>query len=878
MIIDLRANQESPKPERKGRAKAKKIDYTGVVVSPQENPRASFIIVGDAPEEEDAITGRLFSGNSGRLLNEVLSWCGIPAASCYFTNVINTYSSSVNYYWDQSFNLKQSIIAEIQAQEATVIIALGAIALDALIGKRGILEHRGTIFESPLFPGKQIVATTHPSFVMAGNEVYKYIMKNDLEKASKTQENPTWWKVNRNLIIDPSPALAFKWLDDFSSFAASEIDQGRVPELCVDIEINGARELSCIGFSYDPLEALCVPVLQWDQVSECKLWRIVADIFGNEKIATVGQNVAFDLFFLLWKHRIITKGPIHDTMIAHNVMFPDMRKSLGFLCSFYLTEPYYKDEGKAWKNVQDWPMFWRYNAKDAACTLDVWQKQSPMLEANGYQITYERTVRLHEPLFYMMHRGIATNPGAIKSTGIAIQKNINRLCAELDAQVAQVYDDWYEGQYKKVVVDKETKLLGYLNVNSPKQMKTYFYQMLNIPPYRNNGKETCDDTALQRLAKGTASRAGRPEARTVQELVGLKKFRGTYLNMRLDDDSRFRCTLNPRGTYTGRLSSDKTLWETGTNQQNLPPQFKTFLLADPGYVMIEIDKEQAEWVATANISGDVNMLKVLSDGLDPHLFTAEFITGLPQKIINEENDILNHMSDVFQIEKAREEFIAEGGYREAYNNATFIPRTMSCRQAGKKSNHGFNYGLGPGTFAVKNEIPDVDAKACHAGYHGLYPGLGHWYQEIRDEIDHDRTLTNCYGRKIQFLGKISTSLHMEAFAFKPQSTVVDGVNDALVKAYYSPHPAAKYAEFLAHGHDSLIFQFPMDRPVQLAAFLLCMKHWMEPTLNYDGREFIIGTDMKMGLSWGAMNKCKFYDNIDSQSREVSRVIKELTNG
>ena len=118
-----------------------------------------------------------------------------------------------------------------------------------------------------------------------------------------------------------------------------------------------------------------------------------------------------------------------------------------------------------------------------------------------------------------------------------------------------------------------------LNSESPKQCIAYFYGIKGIKPYlnRKTGRPTCDDKALARIIR----KHNLPEARLVQEIRGLAKLLGTYLDFQWDPDERLRCFYNVRGTPTGRLSSSKTVRGTGMNMQNIHPSFKRFIVPDP---------------------------------------------------------------------------------------------------------------------------------------------------------------------------------------------------------------------------------------------------------------------------------------------------------
>src|SRR5690606_36150152 len=104
-----------------------------------------------------------------------------------------------------------------------------------------------------------------------------------------------------------------------------------------------------------------------------------------------------------------------------------------------------------------------------------------------------------------------------------------------------------------------------LNVDSPKQCQEYFYVTKGYPVITGKtGNATVDDKALQRMVRGTAKHPALREAKLVQEIRGLGKLYGTYLNMTFDEDGRMRGSYNPRGTKFGRLSSSATVFGTGT--------------------------------------------------------------------------------------------------------------------------------------------------------------------------------------------------------------------------------------------------------------------------------------------------------------------------
>lgn len=478
--------------------------------------------------------------------------------------------------------------------------------------------------------------------------------------------------------------------------------------------------------------------------------------------------------------------------------------------------------------------FLQYSALDSACTFEAYKAFWDGLEP-VFIPAYNLTARLLPVLMFMQSRGIKVNKAALEETKVEVLQKADKLQAELNELVGRP-----------------------LNVNSPKQCQDYFYTELGIPAYRNQeGRPTIDDKALQRLVRGTAARPGLRQAKLVQDIRGLQKLFGTYLNLEFDRDDRMRGSYNPRGTKFGRLSSSKTIFGTGTNFQNLPPEFKKFLEADDGYVFIEVDKRQAEWVAVAYLTGDANMIAAIEKGIDVHTHTASLMFGVDPDIIKYEHKLVGHTTDETQIAELR---MGDLRIVQAMRDSKGQwPRTMSLRQCGKKSNHGLNYDEGPNGFALINEIEIKEAKRIVDLYHEIYPGIRIWYESIKRQLQKDRILTNCFDRAVRFLDMWGDSLWKSAYSMLPQSTIVDSLNGGMVRIYHDRSITGTEGlnlDILAQVHDSVLMQVPINAIRDRAVFeqlISTITDYTSPELTYSGRTFKIASDYKFGLNWGGHN-------------------------
>lgn len=283
-------------------------------------------------------------------------------------------------------------------------------------------------------------------------------------------------------------------------------------------------------------------------------------------------------------------------------------------------------------------------------------------------------------------------------------------------------------------------------------------------------------------------------------------------------------------------------------------------------MMFNLDLAGAEWVIVAYLADDANMIAVSTSGKSPHVVTGSLISRVPEELVLADHKLLGDLTNPDDIMQLREvklpELLALPG--------TFIPRTMSIRQAGKKSNHGLNYGMGYRRFALENEMPETDAKTIHQLYSTqAYPGLSNWWKSIKNELkSNHRMLSNCFGRKVRLLQEAGSELYDAAYSFKPQSTVGDVVNRAMTAAYDDDSPAFRPMRLGAQVHDSLMLQYPVDGPL-LGEWLLAMKRYLQPDLTYSGKTFRLGVDLKVGYDWGNMATIKWADD----PAEVARLVR-----
>lgn len=267
--------------------------------------------------------------------------------------------------------------------------------------------------------------------------------------------------------------------------------------------------------------------------------------------------------------------------------------------------------------------------------------------------------------------------------------------------------------------------------------------------------------------------------------------------------------------------------------------------------LAELDKAGAEWVVVAYLANDGNMLQVVQSGDSPHTHTGALISGADKEFVEKENKIVGNNTDPQTIHALREDLEIDEEW--------YLPRTMSIRQAGKKSNHGLNYDLRYKGFALHNEIDEGEAKKLVELYHSSYPGIRQWHKRTENQLRDNRILTNCFGRKRRFMDAWGPQLFDAAYSFVPQSTVFDCTRLGMVGMYNDPD--ITHTELLAQVHDSLLNQCHHSNYTDAAKDLIKIGlDYMNPVLKYNEREFQIGTTIKVGYDWGHMEECSLTED------------------
>ena len=399
-----------------------------------------------------------------------------------------------------------------------------------------------------------------------------------------------------------------------------------------------------------------------------------------------------------------------------------------------------------------------YNGLDCTCTYEALAPMLAQLD-DTTSATYDFERALQGPVLEMGLRG----------------------CLIDQQRKAAVIDEFWEAlqileeDLQRIVFEG----VGMSNFNwrSSKDLRQLFYEELDLPTIRKQGRVTTDDDAREELE-------AYPIATQICKHINLMAELGKKLSVlrtEIDDDGRIRTSYNIAGTSTGRFSSSLSEFGTGGNLQNVEESLRSIFIADPGFKFAKFDAKSGESYCVGariwNIFHDSKYLDTVESG-DVHTAVARLIWPY-----------LGWTGDL-----RHDKHLAETPYHRHYTHR------FMCKKAG----HGSNYKGGASEIALQTRLPVNVIADFQEKYYGTFPSIPQWHDWVLNELKTRRQLTTLTGRRRYFFKRPSDKkLLKEAIAYDPQGSLADIVNRALLHLW-----KMNIAIIMFQDHDALTFMYP----------------------------------------------------------------------
>lgn len=134
------------------------------VVFGEGDPNAELMFIGEGPDADEDRTGRPFVGRAGQLLTKMIEAMQFSREQVYITNIIKCRPpGNRNPTDDEAMACLPYLKRQIELIQPSVIVLLGGVALQHLLGEKSIMRSRGQ-WQSCM--GIPTMPTYHPSFLL----------------------------------------------------------------------------------------------------------------------------------------------------------------------------------------------------------------------------------------------------------------------------------------------------------------------------------------------------------------------------------------------------------------------------------------------------------------------------------------------------------------------------------------------------------------------------------------------------------------------------------------------------------------------------------------------------------------------------------------
>lgn len=553
--------------------------------------KASLVVVGEAPGENEVKEGIPFVGKSGQLLDRVLDYHGYKREEVYFTNACLCRPPDNATPTAKAIKAcRTRLVEEVRLHSPSNVLAVGATAAKSVRNTAdgiNVLRSEPPAWSEEL--DARVICTFHPAAVLykQGYNLFPSILK-DVEKTKRVE---TKWERTQFRVVDN--------IDD-GIRALAELEKR--PEVTLDVEVDHEK-----GWPNDPKNLL--------KLSEGFLSTAISHRPGAAVVFS--REVCNDPRFYRTLDQLFQHGPKFgfqygkfDIQRLWTLGVPNARIDEDSAYGHYATDervgthdleqqaveilgaPRYKTDTRQWLphkgaslKLLPLPILYEYNAADADVAHRLIVKHRPEMAADGVtDMYYKLLVPGGNVLARVEYEGVSVDPAALDELAVQLEMSLAMQEEELKR--------WVD------------------NPRSPKQVAAALKELGYIVP--DTRKETLRDIEEEFAVKEL-------DYRKEQKLLS------TYvmgLRRRLVQGKMYS-SFNVQTTEVGRLSS------SNPNLQNIPigSFIRDVFYAPEGYVFLSCDYAAIELRVLAVLANDPYLLEAFRQGRNIHKETAPVLFG-----------------------------------------------------------------------------------------------------------------------------------------------------------------------------------------------------------------------------------------------------------
>jgi uracil-DNA glycosylase family 4 len=135
------------------------------------NPNADLMFIGEAPGRDEDIKGEPFVGRAGQLLTKIIKAMGFAREDVYIANILKCRPDMPAGSFGnraptpaEMQTCRPYLIEQIDIIQPRALVALGAVAVEGLLGARGTMRELRGRWHS--YNGMPLMITYHPAYLL----------------------------------------------------------------------------------------------------------------------------------------------------------------------------------------------------------------------------------------------------------------------------------------------------------------------------------------------------------------------------------------------------------------------------------------------------------------------------------------------------------------------------------------------------------------------------------------------------------------------------------------------------------------------------------------------------------------------------------------
>ncbi len=661
-----------------------------------------LMVVGMSPVKEELKRKTPMTGPSGQLSRSVTEKSGFN--NYYITNTLNCYypeEASRTQLKEAAECCRPRLLAEIEYFQPTIIMPLGAFPTQQfLAGEVPVSSVEGRVIRTnkkllPLMeqrlvpessnsipfphgpigdlsdqsPNSVIIPSAQPAYILRNPEMFPDLQHN-FDVGTRYAQGI--YKAASN------PATVIVSEDNIASVLDTLF---QYDELVIDLE---TTKDGFFPYGLDPDKIRCIAIAGDEKTGYIIPYSLIHHKGVHELIDTkpgVYHNGHFDCGFLFQEgfRPIIS----YDTMLAHFLIDERLfAHGLKVLAGKYLGAPdweedlqvYLPSKKSSYDNIPD-EVLYPYAARDVCYTYQLKQIFQEMVSEKGNGTFANLLMPLTNMFNAVRHRGI-----------------------KLDIDLLVDLDDQFRTEAEKLTEELVKEVGWDINPNSPRDVKKYLYEDLELPESKQYGYSTNKKWLSHFLdVEGV---------RLIIEAREFKKLSSTYvtgMTKFIDSRARVHPYTKLYGTVTGRIAtSDPSIMNIskrgGIKNMYVP--------SDPNGHILDVDFSGMELRCYGVLSNDTYLQELLWEGADPHSIVAAEAS-----------------------ERAGREIL---------------------RGPAKAAVFGKMYGRGLESFKTGLRLDEQSALELISTIENFFPSLNQYHDQVRSDIHKRGELVSYFGRRRRF--------------------------------------------------------------------------------------------------------------------------------